>query len=108
MQKLKTNANENFFAIIKESPRVAFYTALITALVTGVIITPIGTTLSEVGKQVIEKIFEDSEIKELVSVRKPCYFGKSGKNERCFPLQNCQSLSAILPPLFFEHFSLTE
>ncbi|GHV40806.1 hypothetical protein FACS1894179_07950 [Bacteroidia bacterium] len=58
---------KRWFTILlkKESTRVAFYTALITALVTGVIITPIGATLSEIGKQVIEKIFEDSEIKEL-------------------------------------------
>jgi hypothetical protein len=58
---------KRWFTILlkKESTRVAFYTALITALATGIIITPIGTTLSEVGKQVIEKIFEDSEFKEL-------------------------------------------
>jgi len=40
-------------------------TALITALATGIIITPIGTSLSEIGKQAIEKIFSDKELKEL-------------------------------------------
>jgi hypothetical protein len=58
---------KRWFTILlkKESNKVALYVALITALATGIIITPIGTTLSEIGKQVIEKIFEDSELKEL-------------------------------------------
>jgi len=54
-----------FKLLLKQDKKHVVITALITALATGVIITPIGTSMSEIGKQIIDKIFEDSGIKEL-------------------------------------------
>jgi hypothetical protein len=48
-----------------KNAKVSFYTALITAFATCALFTPIGTTLSEIGKQVIEQLFNDDERAEL-------------------------------------------
>jgi hypothetical protein len=45
--------------------RATIITAVITALAVEVIISPIGGSLSEVGKQLVEKMFSDEELKEL-------------------------------------------
>ncbi|MDL2322860.1 hypothetical protein LJC52_02635 [Bacteroidales bacterium OttesenSCG-928-A17] len=49
----------------KDSDKKTILIALITAFTTSVIFTPIGTSLAEIGKQIIEKVFEDDEIKEI-------------------------------------------
>jgi len=54
-----------FKLLLKKDSKHVIITALVTALATGVIITPVGTSLSEIGKQLIEKIFEDKETKKL-------------------------------------------
>jgi hypothetical protein len=48
-----------------EGKKATITTAIIVSLVTGFIITPITTTISEVTKNLIERIFEDDELKEL-------------------------------------------
>jgi hypothetical protein len=54
-----------FKLFLRKDKKQIVITALITALATNVIFTPIGTSLSEISKQLIEKIFEDEEIKTL-------------------------------------------
>lgn len=46
-----------FKLLLKNDKKNVIITALITALATGVIFTPIGTSLSEISKQLIEKNF---------------------------------------------------
>lgn len=41
-------------------------TAFITTIFTGLIVTPVSTTLSEVTKKIIERLFEDDELKSLL------------------------------------------
>lgn len=45
--------------------KLIFYTVLITSLATGIITTPIGTALSVPIQKIIEKLFEDDELKNL-------------------------------------------
>lgn len=54
-----------FKLLLKNDKKQIIITALITALATGVIFNPIGTSLSEISNRLIEKIFEDEEIKSI-------------------------------------------
>ena len=54
--------NENKTAVIT--------TAIITSFAASVILHPLGTTFSEIGKQLVTKIFEDERIKELEDEKK--------------------------------------
>lgn len=58
---------KRWFKIIskEESKKATIKIALVTALTTSIFITPITTTVSTVTEMLIEKIFEDKEIKEL-------------------------------------------
>lgn len=48
-----------------EQKKGVIITALVISLTTTILVTPIATAISEVTKHVIEKVFEDSEIKSL-------------------------------------------
>jgi hypothetical protein len=48
-----------------ENKKGTITTAIITAILTGIIVTPITTSISKVTEILIEKIFEDPEIKDL-------------------------------------------
>lgn len=55
--------------VYKEGKSAVVTTAIITALATGIFVTPITTSLSKVVEIVLERIFEDKELKELEKER---------------------------------------
>ena len=69
-EPLSEGGIKRWFKVISknENSKAIITTALITAFTTGVIFNPIGTTFSEIGKQLIEKVFEDKDIKILGNV----------------------------------------
>jgi len=66
-EPLANGGIRRWFRIISknESKKAVITTALVTTLVVTIITTPIATVLSEVTKHVVDKFFEDPEIKAL-------------------------------------------
>ena len=66
-EPLANGGIRRYFKIVSKSEKksAVITTAIIVALVTGIFITPITTSISKVTEQLIEKIFEDKELKEL-------------------------------------------
>lgn len=56
-----------FFKVLSksENKNVAITTALVTSILTAIIVTPISSSVGKTAETIIEKIFEDKELKEL-------------------------------------------